>query len=67
MLGLFKRSPSGGTEAFYGMSKLIFVQKLLHFEVCDLGRISYKKMDKIDILGYFTPSVSAPSICVQMS
>ena len=28
------------------MSKLIFVQKLLHFEVRDFGRISYKKMDK---------------------
>ena len=25
------------------MSKLIFVQKLWHFEVCNFGRISYKK------------------------
>ena len=25
------------------MSKLIFVQKLLHFEVCDFGKISLKK------------------------
>merc|ERR1719494_552437 len=28
------------------MSKLVFVQKLLHPEVRDFGRISYKKMDK---------------------
>ena len=67
MLGLFERSPWGGTEAFYGMSILIFVQKLSHFEVRDFGRISYKKMDKIDILRYFTPNVSAPSIFVQIS
>ena len=57
----------GGTEAFYEMSKLIFVQKLLHFEVRDFGRISYKKPDKIAILRYFTPNVSAPSILVQIS
>ena len=67
MLGLFKRSLWGGTEAFYGMSKLIFVQKLSHFEFPDFGRISYKKTDKIDILRYFTPNVSAPSIFVQIS
>ena len=67
MLGLFERSPLGGTEAFYRMSKLIFIQKLLQFEVRDFGRISYKKTDKIDILRYFTPNVSAPSIFVQIS
>ena len=44
------------------MTKLIFVQKLLHFEVCDFGRISYEKTDKIDILKYFTPNVTALSI-----
>ena len=54
-------------EAFYGMSKLIFVQKLSHFEVRDFGRISYKKMDKIEILRYFTPKVSAPLISDQMT
>ena len=32
---LFERAPLGGTKAFYRMSKLVFVQKLLHFEVCD--------------------------------
>ena len=67
MLTLFERSLWGGTNAFYGMSKLIFVQKLSHFEVRDFGRISYKKTDKIDILRYFTPNVSAPSIFVQIS
>ena len=36
----------GGTKAFYRMSKSIFVQKLLHFEVRNFGRISYKKMGK---------------------
>ena len=46
MLGSFERSPLGGTEAFYRMSKLICVQKLSHFEVRDFGRISYKKNDK---------------------
>ena len=50
MLGLFERSPRGGTEAFYRMSILIFIQKLSHFEVRDFGRIYYKKADKIDIL-----------------
>ena len=49
------------------MSKLICVQKLSHFEVRDFSRISYKKTDKIDILRYFTPNVSAPSIFVQIS
>ena len=63
----FERSPLGGTEAFYGMLKLNFVQKLSHFEVRDFGRISYRKTDKIDILRYFTPKVSAPSIFVQIS
>ena len=37
----------GKQEAFYGMSKLIFVQKLSHFEVRDFGRISYKKQAKL--------------------
>ena len=37
---LFERAPLGGTKAFYRMSKLIFVQKLLHFEVRNFGRIS---------------------------
>ena len=64
MLALFERSPWGGEEAFYGMSKLIFVQKLSHFEVRDFGRISYKKTDKIDILRYFTPNLSSTfNIC----
>ena len=67
MLGSFERSPLGGTDAFYRISKLICVQKLSHFEVGDFSRISYKKTDKIDILRYFTPNVSAPSIFVQMS
>ena len=67
MLSLFERSPLGGTDAFYRISKLICVQKLSHFEVGDFSRISYKKTDKIDILRYFTPNVSAPSIFVQMS
>ena len=49
------------------MSKLIFVQKLLHFEVSDFNRISYKRTDKIDVLRYFAPNISAPSICVQIS
>ena len=65
MLGSFERSPLGGTEAFYRMSKLICVQKLSHFEVCDFSRISYKKTDKIDILRYFTSNVSqfCPFFC----
>ena len=67
MLGSFERSPLGGTETFYRMSKLICVQKLSHFEVRNFSRISYKKMDKIDISRYFTPNVSAPSIFVQIS
>ena len=66
MLGLSERSPWGRTEASYGMSKLIFVQKLSHFEVHDFGRISHKKTDKIDVLRYFTPNVSAPSIFVRI-
>ena len=46
MLGLLEKSPLEETEAFYGMSKLIFVQKLTHFEVNDFGRISiYRKID----------------------
>jgi len=44
---LFERSPLGGTKAFYRMSKLIFVQKLLHFEVRNFGKISYKKWKKV--------------------
>ena len=59
---LFERVPLGGTKAFHRMSKLIFVQKLLHFEVRDFGRISYKKMEKSQILRHFTPNVSGPSI-----
>ena len=39
----------------------------MHFEVHEFGRISYKKIDKIDILRYFTPNVSAHSIFVQIS
>ena len=58
----FERAPLEGTKASYRMSKLISVQKLLHFEVCDFGRISYKKMEKSQILRYFTPNVSGPSI-----
>ena len=49
---LFERSPLGGTNALYRMSKLIFVQKLSHFKVRDFGRISYKKIGEISILGY---------------
>ena len=51
-VGLIEKSPWGGTNAFYEISELILVQKLSHFEVDDLGRISYKK-GKISILGYF--------------
>ena len=36
MLGLYEGDPCGGTEVFYKMSKLICIQKLLHFEVGDL-------------------------------
>ena len=67
MLGLFERSPRGGTKAFYRISKFICVQKLLHFEVRDFGRISYKKTVKIDVLRYITPNVSIPLNFVQMS
>ena len=67
MLDLFERSKWGGTEAFYGISKLIFIQKLSHFEVRDFSRISYKKWTKIKILRYLTPNVSAPLIFVQIS
>ena len=49
------------------MSKLIFVQKLLHFEVRDFGRISNKEIEKSQILWYFTPNVSGPSIFAQIS
>ena len=49
MLSLFERSLRGGTEAFYGMSKFSRVQKLLYFEVWDIGRISYKKYEKSEI------------------
>ena len=59
---LFERAPLGGTNALHRMSKLIIVQKLSHFEVCNFGRISYKKMEKSQILRYFTPNVSGPSI-----
>ena len=38
--------------AFYRMSKLIFVQRLSHFEIRDFGRISYKRIRKIWNLGY---------------
>ena len=40
--GYLKDLLSGGIEAFYRMSKLIFVQKLSYFKVCNFGRISYK-------------------------
>ena len=33
----------GGKKAFYGMSKLIFLQKLSHFQVPDFDRTSYGK------------------------
>ena len=65
MLSLFERSPWGGTEAFYGMSKFSRVQKLLHFEVRSFGRISYKKIGKIWNLEYFTQNVSGVAIFVQ--
>ena len=65
MLSLFERSPRGGTEAFYGMSKFSRVQKLLHFEVRSFGRISYKKIRKIWNLEYFTQNVSGVAIFVQ--
>ena len=53
MLGLFERSPWEGTDACYRMSKLILVQKLPHFEVCNFGGNSYKKIGKISILVLF--------------
>ena len=43
MLTLFERSTWEGTNTFYGESKLIFVQNLLQFEICDFSSISYKK------------------------
>ena len=45
---LFERAPLGRKKAFYRMSKLIFVQKLFHFEVRNFGRISYKT-SKFDV------------------
>ena len=37
----------GGVEAFYGIKIFNFVQKLSSFEVCNVCRISYRKMGKI--------------------
>ena len=54
MSGSFERSPLGGTEAFYRMSKLICVQKLSHFEVRKISRICYKKGCENWIFGCFT-------------
>ena len=65
MLSLFERSPRAWTEAFYGMSKFSRVQKLLHFEVRDFGRISYKKIWQIWNLKYFTQNVSGVAIFVR--
>ena len=67
MLGLFEWSLWEGTDALDSMSKLIFVQKISHFEVLDFGSISYKETDKIDILRCFKQNVSALSIFVQIS
>ena len=44
MLSLFERYQREGTEAFYRMQKFPRLQKLLHFEVRDFGRISFKKI-----------------------
>ena len=64
---IYEGDRRSGSKTFYGMSELIFVQKLSHFEVRGFGRITYKERDKIDISRYFTPDVSAPSILVQIS
>ena len=43
----------GGTEAFNRNKIFDSIRKLLHFENRNFGRISYKKMRKILIFGYF--------------
>ena len=52
-LSLFERSSLGETNTFYGASISISVQMLLHFEICDFVRISYKKYGKFQLLRYF--------------
>ena len=47
------------------MSKLIFVKKLLHFEVRDFSRISYKKIQKSWNLEHFMQNLSGVAILVQ--
>ena len=49
------------------MSKFDPVQKISHFEICDFGRISYEKTDRIDILRNLTSNISSPTILVQIS
>ena len=44
MFILFERSLLGETIPFYRMSKLIFVQKLSHFEGLDFAKISDEKI-----------------------
>ena len=58
ILSLFERSQWEETEAFYRMSKFNCVQKIFHFEFRKFGRISYRKIQKIWNLRYFTQNVS---------
>ena len=53
--------------AFYRMSKLNFVEKLLQFQFLEFGRISHKVPDKNEILGYITQKDSRPTTLVQNS
>ena len=49
MLSLFDRSLRRETKGFYRMSISISLQKLLHVQVRNFGKISYKR-DRIGIL-----------------
>ena len=50
MFGYFQRFQWAWISAFYRMSKLNFVQKLLQFQFPKFGRISHKFIDKNEIL-----------------
>ena len=62
MFGYYQRSL---ITAFYRMSKINFVQKLLQFQFRKFGGISYKFSDKNEILEYITQKDSRPTIFVQ--
>ena len=53
MLGLLEKPLWGGTDAFYWMSKLISVKKLLNFKVYGFGRISYNQKQRNWYFRYF--------------